>query len=77
MSKPSKAKTPAGESKAPDAKGLDRRRFFMMGGSAVAAAAIVPVSTEAEAEESQAERVKARYKANSPDVQNYYRVNRY
>ncbi len=77
MSKPSKTKTPTGDSKAPDAKGLDRRRFFMMGGSAVAAAAIVPVSTEAEAEESQAERVKARYKADSPDVQNYYRVNRY
>ncbi len=74
MSKPSKTK----EGKTPDAKGLDRRRFFMMGGSAVAAAAIVPVgATEAEADESQAERVKARYKANSPDVQNYYRVNRY
>ncbi len=77
MSKPSKTKAPAGESKTPDAKGLDRRRFFMMGGSAVAAAAIVPVATEAEADESQAERVKARYKADSPDVKNYYRVNRY
>jgi hypothetical protein len=78
MSKPSKSKAPAGKSKMPDAKGLDRRRFFMMGGSAVAAAAIVPVaSSEAEADESQAERVKARYKADSPDVQNYYRVNRY
>lgn len=78
MSKPSKTKTLAGDSTALDAKGLDRRRFFMMGGSAVAAAAIVPVSTtEAEAEESQAERVKARYQANSADVQNYYRVNRY
>ena len=78
MSKPSKTKASAGSNEAPDAKGLDRRRFFMMGGAAVAAAAIVPVSsTEAEAEESQAERVKARYKANSADVQNYYRVNRY
>ncbi|MCF2523138.1 hypothetical protein [Bradyrhizobium sp. G127] len=78
MSKPSKSKAPAGESKVRDAKGLDRRRFFMMGGSAVAAAAIVPVaSSEAEADESQAERVKARYKADSPDVKNYYRVNRY
>jgi len=77
MSKPSKNKALAGESKIPDAKGLDRRRFFMMGGSAVAAAAIVPVVTEAEADESQAERVKARYKADSPDVKNYYRVNRY
>jgi len=77
MSKPSKSKALAGESKTSDTKGLDRRRFFMMGGSAVAAAAIVPVATEAEADESQAERVKARYKADSPDVKNYYRVNRY
>jgi hypothetical protein len=77
MNKPSKTKAPAGKSKTPDAKGLDRRKFFMMGGSAVAATAIVPMATEAEAEESQAERVKARYKADSADVRNYYRVNRY
>ena len=73
MSKPSKTKTPAGD----NAPKLDRRRFFMMGGSAVAAAAIVPVATEAEADESQAERVKARYNPNSSDVKNFYRVNRY
>ena len=77
MSKPSKIKVPAGESKVPDTKGLDRRRFFMMGGSAVAAAAIVPMaSSEAEADESQAERVKARYKETA-HVKDYYRVNRY
>jgi hypothetical protein len=75
MSKPSKSKIPA--DKPQDTKGLDRRSFFMMGGSAVAAAAIVPMATEAEADESQTERVKARYKADSPDVKNYYRVNRY
>lgn len=74
MSKPSKNEAPAGK----DEKGLDRRRFFMMGGSVVAAAATaVPLATEAEADESQAERVKARYNANSADVKNYYRVNRY
>lgn len=74
MSKPSKNEAPV----AKDAKGLDRRRFFMMGGSAVAAAATaVPLATEAAADESQAERVKARYDANSADVKNYYRVNRY
>lgn len=77
MSKPFKTKVPAGKSKTPDAKGFDRRKFFMMSGLAVAAAAIAPVATEAEAEESQAERVKARYKADSADVKNYYRVNRY
>lgn len=76
MSKPSKSKIPADKSK--DAKGFNRRNFFMMGGSAIAAAATaVPLATEAEADESQAERVKARYKADSPDVKNYYRVNRY
>lgn len=74
MSKPSNSK--ASPDKPQDTKGLDRRRFFMMGGSAVAATA-VPLATEAEADESQAERVKARYKADSPDVKNYYRVNRY
>ena len=74
MSKPSD-KAPA--TKPLDAKGLDRRRLFLMGGSAVAAAAVVPLAgTEAVADESQAERVKARYKE-TDHVKNYYRVNRY
>jgi len=65
------------DKKAQAAAGLDRRRFFMMGGSAVAAAATVPLAGgEAVAEESQAERVKARYKE-SDHVKSYYRVNRY
>jgi hypothetical protein len=78
MSKPSKIQALTGQSKTPDAKGLDRRRFFMMGGSAVAAAAIVPLTGgEAEADsESQAERVKARYRE-TDHVKNFYRVNRY
>jgi hypothetical protein len=77
MSKPADTKVPARERKAKVAAGLDRRRFFLMGGSAaVAAAAAVPLSSEAEAEESQAERVKARYKE-TDHVKNYYRVNRY
>ena len=76
MSKPSKSKVSREKPQA--AQGLDRRRFFRMGGSVVAAAATAgPLATEAEADESQAERVKARYKADSPDVKNYYRVNRY
>ena len=75
MSKPSDSKAPAREAK-PQA-GVDRRRFFMMGGSAVAAAAVVPLAVgEAVADESQAERVKARYKE-TDHVKNYYRVNRY
>ena len=57
--------------------GVDRRSLFLMGGSAVAAAAVVPLaSSEAEADESQSERVKARYKE-TDHVKNFYRVNRY
>jgi hypothetical protein len=75
MSNPSDSKKPASESK--KAAGVDRRRFFMMGGSAVAAAATAPLAGgEALADESQAERVKARYKE-TDHVKNYYRVNRY
>jgi hypothetical protein len=56
---------------------VDRRSLFLMGGSAVAAAAVVPLAGgEALADESQAERVKARYKE-TDHVKNFYRVNRY
>ena len=71
MSKPS-----AGKSKSP-AAGEDRRSLFLMGGSAVAAAAVVPLAgSEAVADESKWERVKARYKETA-HVKNFYRVNRY
>jgi hypothetical protein len=77
MSKPSDSRAPQRKGKPEKAAGLDRRRFFMMGGSAAAAAAVVPLaSSDAEADESQAERVKARYKE-TEHVKNYYRVNRY
>jgi hypothetical protein len=77
MGKPSDSKTSAREAKSRAAAGVDRRRFFLMGGSAVAAAAVVPLASgEVVAEESQAERVKARYKE-TDHVKNYYRVNRY
>jgi len=78
MSKPSDNRTSGRESKTRAATGVDRRRFFLMGGSAaVAAAAVVPLASgEAQAEESQAERVKARYKE-SDHVKTFYRVNRY
>lgn len=76
-SKASDSKAPAGEGSSKTAAGVDRRRFFMMGGSAVAAAAVVPLAgSEAIADESQSERVKARYKE-SDHVKNFYRVNRY
>jgi len=77
MSKSSGSKVPVREGKSRAAADVDRRRFFLMGGSAVAAVAVVPLaSSEAEADESQAERVKARYKE-TDHVKNYYRVNRY
>jgi len=77
MSKPSDSKAPARKEKSQAAAGLDRRRFFLMGGSVAAAAAMVPLTgDQAEAEESLAERVKARYRE-SDHVKNYYRVNRY
>ena len=60
---------------------LDRRTFFRAGGgAAVATAAAVLPTQEAEASESQAERAKARYKARYKEtdhVKAFYRVNRY
>jgi len=77
MGGPSKSKVEAGESKTQAKAGVDRRRFFLMGGSAVAAAAtVVPLIDEAEAAEAGSERTKARYKE-TEHVKNYYRVNRY
>jgi hypothetical protein len=66
------------EVKAPDEKSggrLDRRNFFMLGGS-VAAAAAVPLAAEAQATESDADKKKARYRE-TDHVKTFYRVNRY
>jgi len=57
----------------------------MTGATAVAAAALVGAAPEAEAQqpgkssvrESKAERTKARYQPDAPDVQAFYRTNRY
>ena len=47
-------------------------------GAGAAVAASGPLVQEAAADsESAEEKLKARYQANSPDVQAYYRVNRY
>ena len=58
---------------------LGRRDFLRaVGASAgVAVAAAAPMATEAAAAESDAEKKKARYKADSTDVQTFYKVNRY
>jgi hypothetical protein len=54
---------------------LDRRHFFMLGGS-VAAAAAVPLAAEAQPVENDADKKKARYRE-TDHVKTFYRVNRY
>ena len=57
---------------------LGRRDFLRALGAGAAASAAAPLATEAKADsETNDEKRKSRYKANSPDIQNYYRVNRY
>jgi hypothetical protein len=57
---------------------VDRRGFLRSIGVGVAAATVANVGTGvAEAAESEADKKKARYQANSPHVQAYYRTNRY
>lgn len=73
MSKRNKAQ-PSGHGSGERAN-LDRRRFFMLGGS-VAAAAAVPVAAQAQTAESDTEKKKARYRE-TEHVKTFYRVNRY
>ena len=57
---------------------LGRRDFLRALGAGAAASAAAPLATEAKADsETNDEKRKSRYQANSPDIQNYYRVNRY
>ena len=58
---------------------LGRRDFLraMGAGVGLAVTAAAPFVTEAAASESDADRKRARYQANSTDVQSFYRVNRY
>lgn len=58
---------------------LGRRDFLRVAGASagLAVTAVAPLVTEADATETPAEERKPRYQANAPDVQNYYRVNRY
>ena len=58
---------------------LGRRDFLraMGAGAGVAVTAAAPLSTGAAATETDAEKKKARYQANSTDVQTFYKVNRY
>jgi len=59
---------------------LGRREFLraLGAGATVAAAAATPLAGDAHADtESNDEKRKARYQANSQEVQTFYRVNRY
>jgi hypothetical protein len=58
---------------------LGRREFFRaLGGGAALVAAAGSLADEARAlPANYQDRRKARYQANSPEVQNFYRVNRY
>ena len=59
---------------------LGRRDFLRALGAGAGAAAVsaAPLATEALADsESNTDKRKARYQANSAEVQTYYRVNRY
>jgi len=62
-----------------DKEKLGRRDFLraMGAGAGLAVTAAAPVATEAVASETEAEKKKARYQANSTDVQSFYRHNRY
>ncbi|MFZ0722056.1 MAG: formate dehydrogenase [Xanthobacteraceae bacterium] len=58
--------------------GFGRRDFFRVFGAGVTITASGSLIKEAgAAEESSDEKRKARYQANSPDVQDFYRVSRY
>ena len=56
---------------------IGRRNFLQALGAGVALTTGAPFATEAVDSESDADRKKARYQANSTDVQSFYRVNRY
>jgi hypothetical protein len=57
---------------------LVRRQFLRALGVGATINAVVPLANEAMADsETNDEKRKARYQANSPEVQTYYRVNRY
>ena len=57
---------------------VGRRGFLRALGASATAAAAVPLSGKARADtESNDEKRKARYRADSPHIQTFYRVNRY
>ncbi len=62
-----------------DKSKLGRRDFLRAvgAGAGLAVTTAAPLATGAAASESDAEKKKARYQANSTDVQTFYKTNRY
>ena len=56
---------------------LGRRQFFRVLGAGTAAGTIGQVAAAATETVETAKKRRARYQANSPEVQTFYRVNRY
>jgi hypothetical protein len=56
---------------------LGRRQFFRVLGAGTAAGTFGPVAAAAAGTANTAKKRRARYQANSPEVQTFYRVNRY
>jgi hypothetical protein len=56
---------------------LGRRQFFRVLGAGTAAGTIGPLAAVATETVETAKKRRARYRANSPEIQTFYRVNRY
>jgi len=56
---------------------LGRREFIRVLGAGTAAGTIGPLAAAATETADSAKKRRARYQANSPEVQTFYRVNRY
>ena len=56
---------------------LGRRQFFRVLGAGTAAGTVGPLAAVATETVETAKKRRARYQANSPEIQTFYRVNRY
>ena len=56
---------------------LGRRQFFRVLGASTVAASVAPIAAAATETADTAKKRRARYQADSPEVQTFYRVNRY
>jgi hypothetical protein len=56
---------------------LGRRQFFRVLGAGTAAASAAPLAAAETGTANTAKKRRARYQADSPEVQTFYRVNRY